>query len=118
MESKYLYYINSSFDFPSVYECIVSTLSDFLNAIKPRGLNALAMFIGQTGVVGSVFGYLWYGVMVFYRPRLRGSYHFRIDNDNDNDNENNFIVMKLHFHSLYKSNSIPNKDYFSLAKKT
>ena len=40
------------------------------------------------------------------------------DNDNDNDNENNFIVMKLHFHSLYKSNSIPNKDYFSLAKKT
>ena len=40
------------------------------------------------------------------------------DNDNDNDNENNFIVMKLHFHSLYKSGNIPNEDCFSLAKKT
>ena len=40
------------------------------------------------------------------------------DNDDNNDNENNFIVMKLHFHSLYKSNNIPNEDYFSLAKKT
>ena len=48
--------------------------------------------------------------------------HFSDDDcentDNDNDNENNFIVMKLHFHSLYKSNNIPNEDYFSLAKKT
>ena len=25
--------------------------------------------------------------------------------------------MKLHSHSLYKSNNIPNEDYFSLAKK-
>ena len=40
------------------------------------------------------------------------------DNDNDNDNENNFIVMKLHFHSLYKSDNIPNENCFSLAKKT
>ena len=37
---------------------------------------------------------------------------------NDNDNDNNFIVMKLHFHSLYKSDNIPNEDCFSLAKKT
>ena len=36
------------------------------------------------------------------------------DNDNDNDNENNFIViMKLHFHSLYKSDNIPNEDFFT-----
>ena len=34
-----------------------------------------------------------------------------------NDNENDFIVMKLHFHSFYTSDNIPNEDCFSLAKK-
>ena len=29
---------------------------------------------------------------------------------NDNDNDNNFLVMKLRFHSVYKSNSIPNEN--------
>ena len=46
------------------------------------------------------------------------TFGFDHNNDNDNDNENNFIVMKLHFHSLYKSDIIPNEDCFSLAKKT
>ena len=56
----------------------------------------------------------WYDIS-FYTVMIM---MWRDDNDNDNDNENNFIVMKLHFHSLYKSDNIPNEDCFSLAKKT
>ena len=34
------------------------------------------------------------------------------DNGSDNNNENNFIAFKLHWHSVYKSNTISNEYSF------